>query len=148
MNTILKLLFLVALTTSVSFAQDDGYHQKEKQTCISETCIIVGGSEIGYIEYTDLEGNKIKSLNTNSSILDMDLSVNNTCFTGSNKDVEKMLEQLAGNTNAYYTSGGHAFVENIAYAQSSPTIVVAKIFYRSDYSSSVEVDYAVIKKCE
>jgi len=148
MKKILQLVSILMISSTAVYAQDDGYHQYEKQTCNSETCLFVGDSEIGYVEYTDLEGNQIKSLNTDSSILDMDLSVNNACFTGSNTDVEEILEALAGNTNSYYTSGGHAQVDSIAFAQSSSSIVVAKIFYLSDYSTSMEVDYAVIKKCE
>ena len=136
------------VSSTAAYAQNDGYHQFEKQTCNSETCLFVGDSEIGYVEYSDLEGNQIKSLSTDSSILDMDLSVNNACFTGSNTDVEEILEALAGNTNSYYTSGGHFLVDSIVFAQSSSSIVVAKIFYLSDYSTSMEVDYAVIKKCE
>ena len=136
------------ISTSSVFAQDDGYYQYEKQTCNSDTCLFVGDAEIGYTEYSDLEGNQVKSLNTDSSILDMDLSINNACFTGDNKKVEGILEALAGNTNAYYGQGGHAIVDSIAFAQSSSAILVAKIFYLTDYSSNMEIDYAVIKKCE
>jgi hypothetical protein len=148
MKNVLLLISALMLSTSVVFAQDDGYHQYEKQTCNAETCLFVGDSEIGYTEYSDLDGNQVKSLNTDSSILDMDLSINNACFTGDNKEVEEILEALAGNTNSYYSQGGHSLVDSVAFAQSSASIVVAKIFYLSDYTTGMEVDYVVIKKCE
>lgn len=140
------LLVILAILSTTAFAQDS-YHVIEKQTCSSDSCLIIGDSEIGFRSYINFEGYEISSLNTSASILDLDITISNSCFTGSNTEIENILKALAGNTDAQYVDGGHARIKSLAFAQSSSNMIVAKVFYKSDYAKELVVSYAVIKKC-
>lgn len=149
----MKTILVGLLSLSFSaFAQiDDGYHVEPKIICTTGECIHQEGSHpIEMIKKYDMHGNEYKELNTDSSILDvLGPGVNKyTCFSGKKmQNLLDIIDGLVGNTNMYYTQGGHAYIKSHhGYTVADGFKVVLEV--KSDYRPFDYVFSPEIKFCE
>lgn len=148
MKTLALLLFV---TSFQAFSQDiflyDDYHMiDEGPKCQRETCIDIDGAGYGFYEYEDREGNKFLKLNTDSTLLDMNLS--RGCFTGDKGEAVKIILGLAGNTNADYGNGGHAYIEKENILHTTNDSIVIEFEYYSDYMNGLQKITESIFRCK
>lgn len=135
--------FLLLSITYTTFAQNN-YHKEVKKSCSQEACIKTQFNEYELVKNIDQDGGTYESINSNSSILD--INFNKSCFTGPDHEVSKIIEALAGNTDADYYNGGHAYIKNIKISTSIKSIH-ADIEYGSDYSQETQKISILILKC-
>lgn len=142
----MKLVVVLLFLSITSFAQD-GYHQIEKPTCQSETCLVFDGEiEIGFVTYEDIDGFTVKELNSDSTLTDTIYEDSKVCFRGKHRELFEILHALAGNNAREYYNGGHQVVEGLGLGIISKDEYLVQIKVRSDYG-----DYEIskpIKRCE
>lgn len=148
----IKLLAMLVLAISFNtFGQvGDGYHEEPKITCMTGECLHVGKNHpIEMITKTDIDGYEYRELNTDSSILDVigPNVLEYACFSGKKmKNLQEIIDALVGNTNRYYTQGGHSMIESHhGYTTYDGYKVVLKV--RSDYRPYEYVYSPEIKFC-
>tara|TARA_Y100000385_G_C12910895_1_gene558324 strand:+ start:193 stop:645 length:453 start_codon:yes stop_codon:yes gene_type:complete len=150
----MKLLSLLVLLFSFSsFAQDItwtgadyGVFEEEFPKCSQEACIDLDGSEYGFYEFQDIDGYSSMQLNTESSLMDMNLD--RACFRGEAKEVLEIIEALAGNTNTYYSQGGHVSVVGINAKTLTKSKIVIDITFITDYDYETQSFSQTMKVCE
>lgn len=131
--------------TIMSSNQVCGIEDDEKPTCERESCITNGDSGYGFYLTKDDDGNEYYEINTSISLLD--LPFEGMCFSGDVREVTKIVQALAANTNKAYYDGGSSKIEDligISLTENSIGIEV-KIFSGVDLESFS--DYLVIKRC-
>lgn len=139
------ILVTFSLSTSI-FAQDNYHVDEENQSCDRQACLIIGGLEIGFYEFTDIDGYKFLRLNNESSAMDMNLS--RGCFTGEVKEVVNIIEAIVGVTNRDYASGGHVNVIKTEFAEVSKDQINVRYTYEHDYMEGTLVLSDFVKRCK
>lgn len=150
----MKFLTLLVLLFSFSgFAQevtwigpDYGIIEEELPKCSREACIDLDGSEYGLYEAQDIDGFSYMNLNTESSLMDMNLD--RACFRGNEKEVLEIIEALAGNTNSHYSQGGHVSVVGINAKTLTGSRIVIDITYITDYDFEAQSFTQAMNKCD
>lgn len=150
----MKTISLLILLTSTSiYAQDFGaigndYGDLEVELakCSREACLEIDGSEYGFYEELDRDGNSFLRLNTESSLMDM--SLDRACFKGDKLEVLEIVEALAGNTNEYYAQGGHIEVVGIFGKLLTDSKITIETTFITDYDQAPLKISSSFKKCE
>ena len=126
------MLALSMLFSFFSFSQD-GYHVLEEPKCQEKSCLLVDEVEIGFYSFSDLEGNRVEKMNSNSAFTDLFRPGAPACYKGDPKRIKQILQALAGNNEREYLDGGHAVLRRLEVSLSG---TVLKVFgdVRSDYN--------------
>ena len=102
--------------------------------------------KVMYNEFQDIDGYSSMQLNTESSLMDMNLD--RACFRGEAKEVLEIIEALAGNTNTYYSQGGHVSVVGINAKTLTRSKIVIDITFITDYDYETQSFSQTMKVCE
>lgn len=143
----LMLLSFSAFGQDIAWIGDDyGIYEDEPATCSREACIDLDGIEMGFYSMQDIDGEEFLKLNTESSLMDMNLD--RACFRGDKKEVLDIIQSLAGNTNEYYYQGGHVSVVGIYAKVLTDNKIVLKTTYITNYDQGQLSFDQTINKCK
>jgi hypothetical protein len=144
----MKYLMAMLFISNIGFAQiNDGFHIEPEITCTTGECLFVDDRPIELIEKVDRDGYVYSELNTNSSIIDIIESDSELCFNGmSVTNLENIIAALVGNTNSYYTSGGHFAVESYKGTNEQAGYKIT-LNVTSDYRPYKYILNSTIKSC-
>jgi len=142
-----KICLLISLISFSAFGQDYDYHMiDEGPKCQRETCIDIDGAGYGFYESEDIDGYKFLELNTESSLVDMNLS--RGCFTGDKAEAVNIVMALAGNTSRDYGNGGHVLITNQNVLHTDMDSIVVEFEYRHDYMSGPQKITESVYRCK